>query len=68
MAVCEKCWAEAGGIFEKYLELLKQRDCTPQEQAGAVAMAAEFLIGKVLSDNQAKETNMKVTKKEERTK
>ncbi|KKM94619.1 hypothetical protein LCGC14_1196620 [marine sediment metagenome] len=34
MAVCEKCWAEAGGIFEKYLELLKQRDCTPQEQVG----------------------------------
>ena len=33
MSVCEKCWADSGG-GEKYIELLKSRDCTPEEQAG----------------------------------
>lgn len=37
MSACEKCWADAGGNYERYLELLKQREanpCTPDQQAG----------------------------------
>ena len=34
---CEKCWSDAGGNAERYLELLAERretPCTPREQAG----------------------------------
>lgn len=31
---CEKCWAEARGDEDRYKELLKTRECTPEEQAG----------------------------------
>lgn len=37
MSACEKCWADAGGSYERYLELLKEREanpCTPEQQAG----------------------------------
>ena len=37
MSACEKCWRDAGGNHERYLELLKEREgnpCTPAEQAG----------------------------------
>ena len=42
MASCEKCWSDAytksrgsgRSQTEVYSELVKQRDCTPEEQAG----------------------------------
>jgi hypothetical protein len=37
MSACEKCWADAGGSYERYLELLAERannPCTPEQQAG----------------------------------
>jgi len=37
MSICEKCWADAGGNHELYLELLKEREanpCTPEQQKG----------------------------------
>lgn len=38
MSACEKCWADAGGVYARYLELLeerKDRPCAPAQQAGA---------------------------------
>ena len=40
MAMCEKCWADAGGIAEKYFQLLHERKdnpCTLEDQAGPAA-------------------------------
>lgn len=34
MASCEKCWRDAGGDPGRYHELVKERSCTPEEQAG----------------------------------
>lgn len=37
MSVCEKCWSDAGGDMERYMEILKERHyypCTPEQQAG----------------------------------
>lgn len=34
MASCENCWREAGGDPDTYHELLKENECTPEEQAG----------------------------------
>jgi hypothetical protein len=39
MAACEKCWTDSRGDFDRYQELLKQRDdlglvCTPKQRAG----------------------------------
>jgi len=34
MSSCEKCWREAKGITEEYINLIKSRECTPEEQAG----------------------------------
>ena len=37
MSVCEKCWSDAGGNLERYLEILKEREdnpCTEREQKG----------------------------------
>ena len=42
MASCEKCWADSYTItygadesrIEKYQQLIKERSCTPEEQAG----------------------------------
>lgn len=34
MASCEKCWTDSGGNPETYRELVKSRNCTPEEQAG----------------------------------
>ncbi len=38
MASCEKCWNDAYTGFEdqaeRYLRLVRSRDCTPEEQAG----------------------------------
>jgi len=39
MASCEKCWSDAGGNPDRYAELVKQRKCTPEEQAGPDAGA-----------------------------
>lgn len=39
MSACEHCWAEAGGDVDRYGELLKVRECTPEEQAGPDAKA-----------------------------
>jgi len=39
MASCEKCWRDAGGNPDRYAELVKQRRCTPEEQAGPDAGA-----------------------------
>ena len=37
MPSCEKCWEDACGNAEKYLQLIEERKddpCTPEEQAG----------------------------------
>ena len=34
MASCEKCWRDARGNPDRYAELVMQRECTPEEQAG----------------------------------
>ena len=34
MSSCERCWREAGGDPDRYSELLKINECTPEEQAG----------------------------------
>ena len=34
MASCERCWRTAGGEPDVDYELIKQRQCTPEEQAG----------------------------------
>jgi hypothetical protein len=38
MSSCEKCWADAqgpyGDVSEKYQRLVRERNCTPEEQAG----------------------------------
>lgn len=38
MPSCEKCWADAQGpykdVVKEYSRLVKERDCTPEEQAG----------------------------------
>ncbi|MHC5062095.1 MAG: hypothetical protein ACYTFK_13605 [Planctomycetota bacterium] len=33
---CEKCWADSGGDFHRYLEIFEERggQCAPEEQAG----------------------------------
>lgn len=42
MAACERCWREAGGDSEEYAELVKRRDCTPEQQAGIGADHCPF--------------------------
>lgn len=45
MSTCEKCWSDAGFIAtsanrcksEVYAEILAERECTPEEQAGPQA-------------------------------
>lgn len=37
MSSCEKCWADSRGDTDRYSELLKERKCTPEEQAGEFA-------------------------------
>lgn len=43
MSSCEKCWSDAyrpslpGRQPERYAKLVKERDCTPEEQAGPAA-------------------------------
>lgn len=39
MSACEKCWADAyqggsGSQAERYQELVRERNCTPEQQAG----------------------------------
>lgn len=29
MSACEKCWADAGGVYARYLELLEERKDNP---------------------------------------
>lgn len=44
MSACEKCWRDAGGSHERYLELLKEREanpCTPEQQAGTAIYHVE---------------------------
>jgi len=37
MPSCEQCWRDAGGDANRYAELVKQRRCTPEEQAAKVS-------------------------------
>jgi len=37
MASCEKCWRDSNGNPDRYSELIKERECTPEEQAGPYA-------------------------------
>lgn len=38
MSSCEKCWADAEGDMNRYMELIERPDpCTPEEQAGPAA-------------------------------
>lgn len=42
MSVCEKCWRDAGGSMDRYVELLRERaahPCTPEQQAGQQGVA-----------------------------
>jgi hypothetical protein len=35
--ICEKCWADSAGDYDRYLELIearKDKPCTPEEQSG----------------------------------
>lgn len=38
MSTCEKCWADSQGPYDdatqRYKDLLSERKCTPEEQAG----------------------------------
>lgn len=34
MSACEKCWSDAGGDPLLYMNLIKNRKCSPEEQAG----------------------------------
>jgi len=34
MATCERCWSLSLGSSERYARLLKEEDCTPEQQAG----------------------------------
>jgi hypothetical protein len=34
MPSCEKCWKDAGGNPDRYTKLVRERKCTPEEQAG----------------------------------
>ena len=37
MSACEKCWRDAQGYGDpmmEYLRLIRERQCTPEEQAG----------------------------------
>ena len=34
MSACERCWRDSGGDPERYSELLKTQNCTPEQQAG----------------------------------
>lgn len=38
MSACERCWADAYGPYgnqsERYQELIAERSCTPEQQAG----------------------------------
>jgi len=45
MPSCEQCWRDAGGDANRYAELVKQRRCTPEEQAGKDAGAC-YLCGR----------------------
>lgn len=43
MSTCEKCWRDAhwlseGSVPDTYARLVKERNCTPEEQAGPDAM------------------------------
>jgi len=42
MASCETCWERSGGDVEKYHRLLRENDCSPEEQAGAGATECQF--------------------------
>lgn len=35
MASCEQCWRDSRGDPNYYRRLIKQRKCTPEEQAGS---------------------------------
>ncbi len=45
MASCEKCWSDSYRMtygtgedrVDKYTELIKERNCTPEEQAGSTS-------------------------------
>jgi len=41
MAACEKCWALSRGSPDRYEELLTERMCSPEEQAGPDAGLCE---------------------------
>lgn len=34
MASCERCWTDSTGNVERYFQLVGERSCTPEEQAG----------------------------------
>lgn len=34
MASCEKCWRDSMGDPDRYGRLVRERNCTPEEQAG----------------------------------
>ena len=34
MTACERCWSQSGGDSERYAELVKTNDCTPEQEAG----------------------------------
>jgi hypothetical protein len=49
MSVCEKCWSDAGGSYERYVELLTERasnPCTPEQQAGREKAQTDDLVAK----------------------
>jgi len=37
MSSCEACWKDSGGDVNLYQKLVKERTCTPEEQAGPQA-------------------------------
>lgn len=37
MSACEACWRTAGGDPDYYRTLLRERNCTPEDQAGPEA-------------------------------
>lgn len=37
MSSCERCWTDSMGEPTRYRELVKVRECTPEEQAGRLA-------------------------------
>jgi hypothetical protein len=64
MASCEKCWEDAGGNPDVYKQLIKERNCTPEEQAGEYSEMCQLCNRKTIHQYTHKCINPECNKKE----